>query len=151
MFELSLFLFLIFIGSPFSVFMHELGHALAGIVAKTTQTTLYLGTGKKFFRFRCGRICFVVQRFYLFGGYTINERKSPYTTWELVYITASGPLMNGLVALGILFLWNTAANPYLSILFAFNVWLALGNLVPIRLKGKQTDGYTIMEILRKAC
>ena len=142
-------LFLLFIGAPISVLIHEFGHAIAASCVNAKHITIYLGSGRDLFAFRLGRLKLVVRLFYFVGGLTTNERSIHYSKRELLWITSFGSVLNGFVAIILFFLMMWVPNVYLSIMFWFNLWLAIGNLLPIRINDKKTDGYTILEIFKR--
>lgn len=147
--DINLLLFLLFIGSPISIFIHELGHAVAAISLKANQITISIGSGQALFTIRIYHITVIINRVYFIGGMTKYKRTKGFTSKELIWLTILGPVFNGVTACIIFTLLAILSNTYLQLLFLFNLWLALANLLPFRIKDKQTDGYTIIQLLRE--
>lgn len=87
--------------------------------------------------------------FFLYRRTCENERYVPYRTIEMISIIVFGPLLNGVFAVFFYMLYDLFPNEYLFLLFLFNGWLALINLIPFKVKSKQSDGYMILNLLRK--
>lgn len=147
--DINLLLFLLFIGSPISVFIHELGHAVAAITIKAKYAEITIGSGRELCVFKWKKYIMRCNCFYFIGGVSKYERNTPFTSKEMIWVTLLGPVFNGILAIIIFFLLKAYPNNYLQILFLFNLWLAFANLIPLRLNEKQTDGYTIMQLIKK--
>ena len=146
--NINLLLYLLFIASPFSVLIHELGHAIAAISIKSNNSTISIGSGEKLFSVQLKRINIVIHRIYFIGGYTQNNREVPYQPGELIWLTILGPIFNGIAACLIYLMMDLSSNAYIHLLMWFNIWLATANLLPLRIGEKQTDGYIIFQIVR---
>lgn len=148
--DFNVILFLLFIGAPLSILIHELGHALASLYNNAAFITIDLGSGREMFAKKIGRIKVVIRLFYFLGGSTKNSRNISFSKREIFWISISGPFFSGCAAILLLIIVDIIPTAYVSILFWFNVWLAIGNLFPIRINERKTDGYTILEILKQA-
>jgi len=142
-------LYLVLIVAPISTFLHELGHALGAKFVKADQITLLIGAGKPLKTITVRKIEFVIHNLFFIGGLTKSERKYPYKKIEMIWITALGPMMNAFIALLSYLLYLFYPNIFLYLLFMFNSWLALVNIIPFKIKGNQTDGYTILQLLKQ--
>ena len=67
----------------------------------------------------------------------------------MVWITILGPLFNAISALLSFYLFQLYPSNFLGLLFWFNIWMAVVNIIPIKINGKQTDGLTILRLIRK--
>ncbi|WP_405101338.1 site-2 protease family protein [Oceanobacillus sp. FSL H7-0719] len=146
--DINLLLFLIFIGSPISIFIHEFGHALAAIAIRANDITITIGSGREFYVVKWKRYIVKCNIFYFIGGASNYERDEPFTSKEMIWLTLLGPVFNGIAAGVIYFLLMIFPNVYLEIFFWFNMWLAIANLIPFRINEKQTDGYAIIQLLK---
>lgn len=142
-------IYLVLIVAPISTFMHELGHALGAKFVKADQITLLIGVGKPLKTVTMRKIEFVIHKLFFTGGLTKSERKYPYKKIEMIWITALGPMMNAIIALFSYFLYLFYPNIFLYLLFLFNSWLSVVNIIPFKIKGNQTDGYTILQLLKQ--
>lgn len=139
------FLYLILIVAPIGTLIHESGHAFGANLVKANQITLSIGRGKKIGVIHFQKIQMHIRLLYFLGGFTQSKRKMPYNQKEIVCITLFGPLNNAIFAILFYLLYGMYANQYLHILFLFNLWLAVVNMLPFKFKGKQSDGYSIFK------
>ena len=146
--DIILLLFLLFIGAPISVFIHELGHAIAAVSLNANYIEITLGSGRELYILKWKQYVIRCNRIYFIGGVANYERNKPFTSKEMIWLTLFGPLFNGITASIIFFLLIIYPNVYLQLLFWFNIWLAIANLIPFRIKEKQTDGYTIIQLIK---
>ncbi|MFD2630736.1 site-2 protease family protein [Oceanobacillus kapialis] len=145
--DIYLFIFLLLAVAPISIFLHEAGHAAAGILLKAEYTYLIIGRGKKIFDYSSGTIHFKLYAVYFMGGYAKSERKMPFKRVEIIIISFFGPLVNCLM---FLLCWNLLAyypSHYMELLALFNLWLAAINVVPFKWKNKKSDGYNILKAM----
>ncbi len=147
--HIILLFFLLFIGSPISIFIHELGHAIAAISVRANNVEITIGSGQEICRLKWKQYTLRCHRLYFIGGFSKYERRTPFIPKEMIWITILGPAFNGIAAVIIFFLFKACPNNYLQLFFWFNIWLAFTNLIPLCVNGKQTDGYTIMQLIRK--
>ncbi|MYL48408.1 hypothetical protein GLV98_02890 [Halobacillus litoralis] len=142
-------LVLIFLVAPLSLFIHELGHLFPGLYFRADQSVLHLGRGKVIGQWRKGGIHVYFHLFFFQGAYSVNERKRPFKDFEEAWISIGGPLFNAITAF-VLFLWfKEQGGNVLRISFLFNMYLALMNLVPFSIKGKDSDGYRLWSIVKR--
>ena len=148
--NIYLLLFLLFIVAPIGTLIHEGGHLIGAKLMKADYLHVTIGYGKKLFTFKCKNIQIIICCFFFIGGHVKNERYVPYRTIEMISIIVFGPLLNGVFAVFFYMLYDLFPNEYLFLLFLFNGWLALINLIPFKVKDKQSDGYMILKLLRKS-
>ncbi|RLL48159.1 M50 family peptidase [Oceanobacillus piezotolerans] len=144
-----LFFYLLLIVSPISIFFHELGHAIGAMKVKANSVSLTIGMGEKLFSLSMRNLSIVINKMYFMGGVTKSNRNSDYKVHEQVLISLMGPFANGVLSIILLILYFYFPNPnlYFEIGIGFNIWLFITNLLPIRIRGKSTDGYLILEAL----
>ena len=142
--DIYLLIYLIFIAGPFSVLLHESGHAIASRVLSAKHITVSLGYGKKISTIVFERFQLNIHIVYFLGGLASSEREKPYKSSEIIWITISGPIANGLFTCVFYFIYVMYLNEYVFLLCLFNLWLTVINIIPFRINGKQTDGYTIL-------
>ncbi|QGS68839.1 hypothetical protein CV093_11405 [Oceanobacillus sp. 143] len=111
--DILLLLFLILIVVPSSTLIHEMGHALAARMIKAETISLSIGRGKQLLQFRFERFQMTIYAVYFLDGLTSSSRVNPYSKRERLWITALGPVFNGIIAfLLFLFLTGTKTNLY---------------------------------------
>ncbi|QQZ09816.1 hypothetical protein [Heyndrickxia vini] len=141
-----LFLFL-FIAAPITIFIHEFGHALGSLLMRADKIEMNIGSGRKIYSIHCYKWTINVYLLYILGAHTFSEREPYFSKLEQIVITAFGPLLNGVVWF-IFQWWIPIHSQNIWQLFAlFNLWLFLVNLIPFKIGGKQSDGYTILQKL----
>ncbi|MCG3418797.1 M50 family metallopeptidase [Oceanobacillus jordanicus] len=150
MVDIYLITFLLFVAAPISIFLHELGHALAGVIFKAELVYLTIGRGKRVIEYSSGKLHFIIHAGYFMGGYANSERVTPFNRFERFIISIFGPFVNIVVFLSIWELQSHFRSDYLQLFALFNLWLVIINLVPFKLKNQKSDGYNILEtIVRK--
>lgn len=138
-------LIFLLIAAPITVFIHELGHALGSYLMKADKIELNIGAGPKLFSIQNRKWTICIYIFYMLGAHTASERYPYFSKTEQIVISAFGPLLNGVIGL-IVQQWNPVDHLGICQLFAlFNFWLFFINLIPFRIGGKQSDGYTILQ------
>jgi len=145
--NIALLLFTLFIVAPIGTFIHESGHMLGAQFMKADCVQLSIGLGK-----RLGTICFkkihiTIHALFFLGGFVQSERKLPYKPLDIFWITICGPMNNGIFALLFFSLNGIYANQYIYILYLFNLWLAIINMIPYKVKNRHSDGYIILKII----
>ena len=131
--------------APISILLHEIGHAIGAYLLKADVIQFSIGIGKSIFSIKLGRFNITIHLLFLFGGFIGHERNKQYKKWELVFISILGPLVN-IIAAGLCLLIH---NELFYISFLFNLWLGIFNLIPFKWKGKKSDGYICLEVLKR--
>lgn len=148
--NIPLVLYLLFIVAPIGTFIHELGHALGAVLAKADTVILSIGSGKKTFQFSIKKIQIKIHNLFFIGGYIESERKLSYKNRDICLIAILGPMLNIIIAAVLFFIQkNVVNNDFIYILFLFNIWLALINIIPFKIGDKYSDGYTILRAIMK--
>ncbi|GGB33889.1 hypothetical protein F3157_04880 [Virgibacillus dakarensis] len=142
--DIYLLLWLVLFTAPVSTMLHELGHVLGAKWAKADSITLSVGAGKKLITFSFKQIQIDVFTLFFLGGSAYSERNIPYKPMEKICISLAGPVSNGLAAAIVCVLFGSS-NVFVQVLILFNIWLAVINIIPFKLNGKQSDGYTIVK------
>ncbi|GAB3052560.1 site-2 protease family protein [Virgibacillus ainsalahensis] len=145
--DIYLLLYLIFIVAPCSTTIHELGHAFAARSVNADRITLSVGMGKRIWKVFLGRVQIIFHLAFFVGGLAKSERKIPYQSVEIIWFTIWGPITSGIFALLAYILFTMYPNGYLQLLYLFNLWLAVVNIIPFKMKEKQTDGYIILKTI----
>lgn len=142
-----LIVYLLLVVAPIGMIIHECGHAFGAKIIRANRITLTIGLGKQLFTFMLSNICVKIHAIYFMGGFTKTNRHTSYTNKDVFWITIFGPLNNALFAVIFFYLNVVFINPYIRLLFLFNLWLAVINLIPFKFKGKQSDGYILLDSL----
>ncbi|WP_157087716.1 site-2 protease family protein [Oceanobacillus damuensis] len=142
-------LYLIFIIAPLTTLIHELGHVSGSLAVNADYIQLSIGTGKRKMVLKRKRVEFNIYPAFFIGGITRSERAKPYNKTESVWITILGPTFNAITALISYLLFEVFPSEFLQLLFWFNMWMAIVNIIPFTINGKRTDGFTILELIRK--
>lgn len=145
----ELILFLVFIGAPMSMVIHEFGHALGAFLVKSDQINIHIGSGKTLFTVTLKNIHLHVHTLLMFGGFTNYERPNIYQRRELLFITILGPMSNFFFAFIFILIHINKNSSMLVILFLFNIWLGVMNILPYQLKGRASDGLIAFRLCRQ--
>lgn len=149
MFEIIfLIIVLIIVIAPISLLFHEIGHVVGAKLMSATKILLTIGIGKQIFSLSIQNIDIRFRKFFVVNSFTSTIRNRPFTNKEKIFITFMGPLFSSLLALlayGIYY--SFLSNIYVLILFLFNLWLVLINLLPFKIGEKESDGYIIMQLI----
>lgn len=147
--NIYLLLFLLFFVAPIGTIIHEGGHLLGAKLMKADHMLISIGCGRKLFTVKYSNIQIHIRRFFFIGGLAQNKRDVPYQTIEMIWIIGFGPFLNGVFASLFYLLYCLIPSEYIYLLFLFNLWLVLINVIPFKVKDKQSDGYMILNLLRK--
>ncbi|MGP4060143.1 site-2 protease family protein [Halobacillus sp. H74] len=141
-------LVLIFLVAPLSLFVHELGHVLPGLLFRSQRCVIHLGRGRLIHQVKFKKLHIKVGLLFFQGAYSINERQKQFSPWQKAWISGGGPLLNAVVSLLLFFIFWTRVNDYLSLFFLFNLYLAVVNIVPFSFRGRRSDGYLLLQWLK---
>ncbi|WP_413229840.1 M50 family metallopeptidase [Halobacillus litoralis] len=139
---------LIFLVAPLSLIIHEFGHVIPGLIFKARLSIIHLGRGRLVFRRRLGSVEINIYALFFQGAYSINERHPCFSPSEKIWISLGGPLLNGFTAILSLMSFMVHENRLVELLFLFNLYLAVVNLLPYSFFGKRSDGYQFIEAVR---
>lgn len=145
--DIYLLLFLILVVAPMGMFIHELGHVIGAKMVHSDHITLSIGLGKKIGTISLKTIDIHLHMLFFLGGYTRYERERTYQSIEFIWMSMLGPISSGLFAFICYLLHDVYPNDYIKILFLFNAWLMIVNIIPFKFRGKSSDGYTIVKLL----
>ncbi len=138
-------LMVILVISPLSLLLHETGHTLAANVFTSAGVKLHLGIGPRLFTWKHARGEVAVNAIYFAGGMTISSQ--PEKAYGKIIIALAGPVTNLFVAT------IAPALPLPPSIIAwvlfFNLWLGITNLIPFKLLGKESDGWTVIKVIFK--
>lgn len=144
-----MFLFwLIIIIGPISNFLHECGHALVANLLKADQIKLTIGSGSCIKQYCTKRVEVNILSKFFIGGFSKTTRTPFFTKKELVLIAIGGPISSGILSIVALLCYFIFMNEVLLLTTIYNGWLALVNLIPFKIKSKQSDGYVILTTLK---
>lgn len=141
-------LYLLLIVAPIGTIIHEVGHLIGAKIVKSDQISLSIGLGKRIGSLSFKNVQVNIHLLFFLGGYVSNKREKPYQLLEMICIIGAGPLHNAIYATIFYLISSVFYNQYIHILFLFNLWLAIINFIPFKIKDKQSDGYTILSLLR---
>ncbi|MGP4107368.1 site-2 protease family protein [Virgibacillus sp. L01] len=145
--NISLLLYLLVVVAPIGTVLHEAGHIIGAKSLNADRMRLTIGSGTIVSTFFIRKIQVTIRAIFFLGGLASSERENMYKPYERIWIALCGPLTNGVIAFILYFLYKAYPSNYLLLLILFNLWIAIINLVPFRFKEKQSDGYTIVEVL----
>lgn len=145
--HLSLFVFIV-VMVPLSLFWHELGHVIGGKLVRATHITVTLGLGKPLFRLNVGNMTFDVRRIFFVHSLTETKKNDSLSKREIVIVSMMGPL-NSLVFGLCFYAVHQLAMPsfVIYLMFLFNIWIGIINLLPFKWKSRHSDGYAIVKAL----
>lgn len=143
--DIHVILWLVLFIAPISTILHEFGHVLGAKSMNADSITFSIGAGKTVYTFSYKQIHISVHTLFFLGGLAYSERNVPYKPIEVIWITLCGPVSNGIVAAVIYVLFGFS-NVYFQLFILFNIWLAVVNMIPFKLKDKHSDGYTIVKM-----
>lgn len=144
---------------PALTLVHELGHALAGMMTTRGSVTAAIGTGRKPFRMDIGRLGIELRPFSGFVGFCTREQTSGSGRGEALFYVA-GPLFSLISAVILGYLGTSAVeDSTLAQLFVSGSYGALVQLIvtviPVRYPswmgayaGYLSDGAVILRCLR---
>jgi len=134
---------------PISLFWHELGHLLGAKLMRATHITLTIGTGKPILKWTFNNMTFIINRLFIFHSLTETNSFHTLSKKDKFVITLMGPISSLLLSFITfcfdIFLFNNVILVYASL---FNLWLGIVNLLPFKINEKQSDGYTILQIIK---
>jgi Zn-dependent protease len=142
--DIYVILWFVLLIAPICTILHEFGHVLGAKSMKADSITLSIGAGKSICGFSCNHIHNSIHTLFFLGGLAYSERNKPYKPAEIIWITLCGPVGNGVAATVFYGLFGFT-NVFVQLFILFNIWLAIVNMIPFKLKEKQTDGYTIVK------
>lgn len=141
----SLLLFLFFF-VPLTNLLHEVGHVVAGRFLGINGTLIQLGSGPKLFHFDIKHTEINVMAIYFIGAFSTSDYSDRLVDWKRGVISLSGPLVNICIVLAMIFIgWTETTSLRLFILF--NLWVGVVNIIPFKVKGKESDGYIFVQAL----
>lgn len=144
-----MFYILLLIIAPLGNFLHEAGHAAGAAAAQADKISITIGGGPKLLTFTIGKLTIQVNIILFAGGHHRSWRADSYSLREQRLIAAGGPFMNIAAGAAVLLLYNICPDGFLRLFCMYNAWLGLVNLLPFRLKGKASDGWTIWQSSQK--
>lgn len=147
--DISTLAWLFFIIAPASTIVHELGHAAGAMAVRADSIRIIIGTGKRKWVIGTGKFRILLFPVFFLGGHTFSDRYIPYSRKESFLITLSGPLSSTMASGLLLALFAQFGYSLLLLAFLFNAWMAIGNLLPYKVKGRQSDGYALIQLLRR--
>lgn len=145
------FIIFVFLAVPFSLFIHELGHALTSLLFGAHDVTVRIGKGNCLYKLKRTRFSLIIHMNVFIHYMTEYKRNKPFTKREQLMIVLMGPMSNGIIGYCsyILYKDNTLLSFFLFCAL-FNWWLMITNLIPFKIGQKSSDGYTIYTLLFKS-
>lgn len=145
------FLFLLFIVTPFSLLIHEIGHAIGARMIGASKIVITIGIGKTLLSIRLKRVTMKLRAIFIVHFQTETKRRTPLSKPEAIVVAMMGPVFSFCISLILFICYNLfIPHPSVQLLYLFNLWLAVVNLIPFKLGHKHSDGYIVIEQLRKA-
>lgn len=154
--------FLIYlIGIPFSVLLHEVGHALGVIIFSKEKSYVYLGSNNDMNKenFRIGRMHFHIHWAY-FGFCAVKNRAS-FSRFQSVMFSAGGPLVSLVLFVASYLVMaevtHSEIKNFLNGIVYFNLFMFICTSIPVKYPiwykpyaGLPSDGYRIFTLLKGA-
>lgn len=144
------FLYLLFIVTPFSLFVHEMGHVVGARWIHATKITVTIGIGKTIATVSFNTVSFIIRSIYFIHCSTETKRIKHISKREAILVSVLGPLFSLCMSF-IFYMWYNLFVPHPSVylLFLFNLWLGIVNFIPFKIGQKYSDGYVIVKQLMK--
>lgn len=150
MISVVIILILVFIISPFSLLFHEIGHLVGASLMRSTSIQLTIGLGKTLWQTTFANIRIIIRRFFLVNSVTSTVRTTPFTIREKIVITIMGPSFSAMLTIITYIAYHVfVETEILYLFFLFNLWLVIINMIPFKIKQKQSDGYIVLSLLIK--
>ncbi|UFJ39516.1 hypothetical protein LOK74_15815 [Brevibacillus humidisoli] len=135
--NIMLFLFVV---APLGILVHECGHLLIAILMRVRECKIHLGVGPVLYS---GSRVTVRLAFFMGGTTEYSVSEDPSMRGKVALISLGGPLSN-LLCYWLIQQWITSYHIE-SILptyfLMFNLWLAVMNVIPVKLGQIRSDGW----------
>ncbi|WP_261133852.1 site-2 protease family protein [Bacillus sp. Marseille-Q3570] len=136
---------------PLATFIHELGHYLTARLTGLKDSRMQLGIGPRVLHINNQFLCIEYRLFYFIGAHTLSGEMDETSSLNRFLITLNGPLINAVTAFFIFGFYpmdfSSILDKALSIFAYINIWIAIGNLLPYKIKGRKSDGFILLESL----
>ncbi|WP_079530176.1 site-2 protease family protein [Halobacillus hunanensis] len=140
---------LLVIVSPLGLFIHEFGHVVFGLWFGADRSTLVTGSGRMILSKTFGKLTLQLNLLFFIGGYSFNEKQVAFNPWQQAGISLGGPLLNIIFAAGLFISDLIQYGQIIQLLFWFNLYLALVNMIPFRIKERESDGFRFLKGLKQ--
>ncbi|WP_078544129.1 site-2 protease family protein [Litchfieldia alkalitelluris] len=138
-------IYLLLLIVPVTNLFHEMGHALCAKLFKLSEIHIGIGTGKLLYRFKIVGIVINIHMLYFIGAYTTNEGSTnEIPQWQKGLISLGGPFINIVISI-IVLLVTTQESMFFELFILFNLWVGLMNLLPYRIKKRESDGLIFLK------
>ncbi|KGX92293.1 hypothetical protein N781_18150 [Pontibacillus halophilus JSM 076056 = DSM 19796] len=144
---MTVFTFLIFliVLVPAAYFIHELGHAVAALLCRYQDIVVSIGVGKRLVALRNERLGIHFYFVGFIGAHTSYQGESNHR-YSRAFVAIGGPVFSAIAA----YVSSKLGQHDLIRLWTyFHMWLAVTNLIPIQIRGKETDGYVFLKMFLK--
>lgn len=136
---------------PLTTIIHELGHLFMAQIFAVKKLRLTIGAGPVIKKWKVFDSKITLRLFFFLGGYTTTDTDKELKNWKRACIALGGPLINGVVGVGLLVPgFGVGSDPitYWFQWFAiYNLWVCIANIIPYKRNEKKTDGYLIYEMI----
>lgn len=139
------FIIVVFIGT----LIHEFGHAIGAKLISFQDIKVSIGSGNEIGSFNFIKIEWKIHVLFFLGGFISYETTKEYKPLDIALVAMMGPLFNGLTVFSLYFFTNIYLHNGLYLFFLFNAWLLIANVIPLKWKEKQSDGYIITKMIRE--
>ncbi|WP_221564018.1 site-2 protease family protein [Alkalihalobacillus sp. TS-13] len=144
-------LLIVFVLFPLATFLHEIGHYLTARLTGLKYSRMQIGIGPTVLHINNQFLHIEYRLFYFIGAHTLSGDIGETSSFNRFLITINGPLINAVTAFFILGFYpmdfSSILDKAISIFAFINIWIALGNLLPYKIKGRKSDGYILLESL----
>lgn len=142
------FAILLLIILPFSILIHELGHAFFAKVFGAEITKICIGTGRKLLGFKK----FEIRIGFCFGGECIFTYIKKNNIFSRILVHLGGVLFNAISAalLYFILILHLLPSTFITNIFILTqVYMLILNLLPFTIKGLDTDGKLVLQLFKK--
>ncbi|MCH1625587.1 site-2 protease family protein [Ferdinandcohnia quinoae] len=136
----------LFLSVPLTNLLHEVGHVSGAKFLGIKGSQIQLGTGPKLFHFHVKETKVDVMLAYFIGAYSTNEYQGRLQEWKRGVISLSGPILNIIVVV-IMTILGLTETTSLRLFILFNLWVGGVNIIPFKIKEKESDGYIFVKAL----
>lgn len=136
---------------PLTILLHELGHFFTALLFQARNIKVKVGFGNKIGTMKMKE--YSISFHYLpFIGSTFYELAQP-NDFKQVIISASGPILNGIIAFGLILQGFGNDPSFITLWFQwfiiYNFFMFIMNLIPFKLGSYYSDGWIVLNAIRK--
>ncbi|QFT90508.1 Peptidase family M50 [Bacillus sp. THAF10] len=128
---------------PLVHLIHEVGHVVMAKLHHVKGAEISIGIGPKVIESTIFGTSIRIHIIPFIGGYSTNSVDGELSPKVIAWISAGGPIFNLISIMIVLPFWSEPAFSFPTLFILFSLWIGLGNLLPYKLAGKQSDGWQL--------